>query len=348
MSVICRRLAGLAAIGLLPALIIAGNSSAQPRPHATKLIFEQLLSIEQNGVKTSTHVKVDLGMSATRVPGARLITTATVGLSTPTFSESHSWEFLIGAKDFTTTSKGAASLKSASTAKPYGSIALVLTPAGKAKRTDVCNAENYTLVQPEKVKGSLSFNTHSTGAHAWGKVTFTSGSLSSAFAELSTTYVGQPACAREPTLPVCSSGLSWTVGSPSTAAKTTTTFGSEVATGRSSSLFVYRKVALSKPKNASRTDFIDAKEPTPTLTTSGSSASLAVTTTGRLMLGSGILKSVGSSTSFSVPCKGGTEANTQWTASFTPGPSALRAPEQVFGTITVPTKRHAGFDQVKA
>jgi hypothetical protein len=48
-------------------------------------------------------------------------------------------------------------------------------------------------------------------------------------------------------------------------------------------------------------------------------------------------------------CKTGTSTTTDWdTATFTPGPSTLRAREQIFGTITLPkAKVTATMERIK-
>jgi hypothetical protein len=338
-----RCVAGFAIAALLPALVVAGSASALPKSHASKIIFERSLSLEHDSVKTSTGVKLGFEVSAEAIPGAGEIDNANVSLSTPTFIEAHSWEFLIGAKAFTATSKGAARLNTASKAEPYGAISLSFTPKGASKRIDVCNADNYTLVQPEKVKGSISFDTRSTGAHAWGKVRFTNRSLRSALAALSTTYQSTTPCRPTQHLAACSSSVTWEVTGAS--ATTNTIFGSEPGSGRSADLLVDRMVLLAQPKNAARTDFVLAKEPAPKLTTSGSSATVTVTTSGPVIQGSGTLKSSAPGKKASVPCKGGTQTYTTWTASFIPGASALRASEQIFGTIGIPATTTAQIVQ---
>jgi hypothetical protein len=324
-----RQLSYLAAVSLLPALIVAGSASAQPSPHVSK-VKSQSLSIGQNRVKTSTGVRLDLLLSAERVPGRAQ--TATVALTTPGLAESHSWTYLLGTRALTTTSKGAATFKTAARLEPYGSLSLALTPTGTAKRTLVCNATNYTSVQREKVTGRISFTTKSTGRRAWGKVALSGRSLRPSVALLTTTF---GTCVPKAVLTACSTGITWeAIGG-------LTLFGTESASGRSSTVVAQRVVVLARPKDSLRTDFIVAKEPTPKLTTTGSSAELTVTTKGTVMHGSGTFKSLAAGKKTTARCKGGIDTFTKWKASFKPGALTLRASEQIFGTIRLPT-RHLG------
>jgi hypothetical protein len=326
--------------------LLLGHQAAVAARPTSKALFEQDLDLVIAHVKTTTGTKLYLSISAARVPAFPGIDSADVILETLKAGEAHLWSFPLGPTDFTTTSKGAASLQTASAAGPYGSISLTLTPTGAHKRISVCNANNYTLQQTEKVKGSISFDTLSTGSHAWGTVkvpkaaiTFAGGSY------LDSTYLGSGTkCTTPPVLPKCSTetSIDWAA-----VGKTVDFDGSSGSGVPASSIFATRETRLSTPKGATRLDLIDAASPAPKLTTSGKSAEMTVTTSGHLIRGAGTLKSTGSPATLSEKCKGGSgkATTTTWKKGSFAGSSSFKATEQIFGRIKIPAKFSTEIDR---
>jgi hypothetical protein len=341
-----RLLAAAAAFAVFVPAFVAGAGSAQaqsarPSSPASGTLFEQVADLDIAAVTSTTGTKLYLSVNASRVPSLPSIDSAGVTLETVTADEAHGWNFDIGASAFTTTSSGAATIATGSAFGAYGSLDLTLTPNGTAKKINVCNASNYTLQQPEKVTGSVSFDTLSTGSHSWGDVKATSFTFPAAF--LYSTYTGG-SCTPPPSTSKCSADIGWGAAN---SGFTIDFSGSNTGLNGKPEVFVTRVVDLSTPAHATRVDLVIASSPAPVLTTSGTAAKMKVTTSGSLVHGSGSLQSTAAGSSTTDKCTGGSgsETETTWTAAFTPGSPTLSATEQIEGTITLPSKVSGEIDR---
>jgi hypothetical protein len=321
---------------------VAGPASAAPRtgPSAApaKVLIEQSLIAGNDKVTTTTGVKLDLSLDAFRLPNTgATVAGVFVDVATIRDTEEHAWNFrVVGADALKVNSSSSGSLKTGTAIAPYGSVSLSFAKVGTAKRIDVCNASNYTLSQPERVKGTFFFDTRSRGRHAWGKV----GSRTTSFK-----FTGTPALESvytsngcQPSTPLaCSTDVSWQLeingGHRVGQAPGVEFYGNSL---KPATIDALRLQMLSRPMQATRADFVEATSPAPVLITEGTTRTLKVTTSGTRFHGSGALVSRSAGDTSKSKCKGGTETETTWRAKFTPGASTLSATEQIFGTIKLP------------
>lgn len=312
---------------------VAERAEALARPAKGTAEGSDDLQALLSKVTSSTGVPLYLSISATGITGYPKLDDFGVELETRTGGEAHGWDFPVTTGSFTTTGSGAGTLRSGTDEGAFGSLSLTMAPAGKAKKTEACNASNYTLEQPEKITGTLDFETHSTGAHPWGDVT--ARSFSFAGADLFTPYTGSPSCTPSDAPTKCYSDVDWYTGSSITAGVGGGTEPDEITADR---------VVKVAPKGSDRVDVVTAKAPAPKLTTSGSGASMSVTTSGHGATGSGALKSSGAGTTTTFTCIGGTEHDTTWPATFTS--SSIKVTGQLYAPMTVAPKTTAGIERI--
>jgi hypothetical protein len=293
-------------------------------------------------VTTTTGAKLDVSFSATRVPGSPQLGLSRMTLDTTEGTEGHLWSFPIGTTAFTTTSSGAGSFKTGAAFGAYGSVSVTFTPTA-SRRIDVCDPYDYTVRQTERMKGKLYFDTRSTGSHAWGKV----GSTRRSFAfkgqtYLFTTYVGDE-CLPIMNVGACYNQVTWTASNKSQ----TINFSGSTGPG-DGSISADRVVHLKTPKGASRLDLVLASAPNPVLSTSGETGTEKVKTSGGTFRGSATIKGPKASVSIG-HCTTGTLTETDWVSATTYKASpALRAHEEIFGTIKLPpTKVKSAIYEVK-
>jgi hypothetical protein len=312
----------------VPAAVAAPAASAAPAVARPAVVVSQYVLVVPPLAKSSStgrslKVAFDVSDSADGVPD-----NVTIDLVGNGGIETHAWEFDVPNSSITKTASGM-TLKSGTALGTYGTIKLTATNSGASKTT--CLAGFKETQQPVTVKESFSFVTHSTGSKAWGSVSASSisapkGANVGAFTETPCTSVPND----------CSAGASWDleqIGASGGYVFIGNTGAFDLGSGHDIDLG--RVLDLSAPAGAVRTDVVLAKEPLPTITKHGTSASMKVTTSGASITGSATLKSLKASSTDKEKCSATkTDKIVDWPASYTNGSKPLTAVEQIFGKFS--------------
>jgi hypothetical protein len=339
------RLAALAAAPVLAAAVAvpagAGVAAAEvARPAGT--VTQEDVTGAPLAVTTTKGVKLTMAVDVSDDPGTTNSVVA-VDLFTAKDVEVHGWTFDDKAPDFTTKGSGG-SFNSGASLGSFGHVDLTFTRTGSVARS--CLADQPFSRQKATVKATISFNTMSTGSHAWGSIparSYTFGAASDV-GEFSSGTCTMPTEA-------CTLGDDWILGHFDTkvGAASELFSGSQggVALGPSGDVVLSRVTELAAPAGALRVDSVESKEPFPKLTVSGSSATMSVTTSSGVIHGSATLKSIDKPEKLTMKCSGTkSETETTWAASYTNGRTALAASEQIYGTITA--KNQTGTSEENA
>jgi hypothetical protein len=327
-------LSGLFGLSLIVTLGV-GSAVAHAAPTSAPAITAISMSTSLTALHSSRHDPLVISVDATRNNLRSLgQSSVSVEIGSPKQVETHTWTFDIPktALNAKTSGSGTLVVPRANIA-PFGTISLRFTSTGKPVKT-VCNSNAYSTAQKVTVRGTVFFNTHSTGAHRWGSVgstsrrfTFRRGSvLVKDFGENLDCPSGSP-------LP-CGYSIIWFVGSANqlvgleggTAGKT----GGVIDASRTKN--------LAKPKHASRVDEVVTPAARPTIRTTGADTiAMSIRSAGHDATGSATMygTSVGPP-SPSICGKGKTSTSSGWTATFSNNNPRLVIKEAIFGPITMP------------
>jgi hypothetical protein len=159
--------------------------------------------------------------------------------------EAHAWLFPPIQQDLILTGSG---LHTGATLDPYGTVSLTITPT-KTLRRRTCGAAS-DVRQQVKVSGSVTFDTMSTGAKAWGDIKTTGALKFSEFATLDTLHATKPtglACQLRPPKPPCHASVTWTVSKQRITTKDYTLFSGDLGPGLPTAVGATRSVSLPDP-----------------------------------------------------------------------------------------------------
>lgn len=312
--------------------VVIGGGSATAAPKAVPTASSESFSALAQ-VTTSTRQRLGLFIGASRSEGVGAAGTFfDVTLNKKTGAESHTWGFPVPNSAFTVGSngKGKVSVRAVNLA-PFGVVKLSFTPAAKAKKQR-CNSSAYVLNQKVKVSGLFYFDSRSTGKHKWGhygnkhkRMTFKAGG--NVVRSFGQTGVG---CAGPSSQP-CAKTLTWFASNHDNSV----TLGGGALSKKRGYISGSGFVTLSKPKKATRSDFVEATVPAPKLKKgSGGSATMSVSTSGGIARGSGKLTSKTPGSSFSEPCgKGKSQTSEFWQSALKNAKPALEMTPDIFGPI---------------
>lgn len=280
---------------------------------------------------TGHHLKV--GVSASQSPGGK----SSISVSLRQDQEFHGWTFKAAgsAISLDDTGQGTVSLASTKSAG-YAALTLHVKPVGSAK-LNKCEGQLVSETRPVAVSGTLFFNTKSSGSHKWGSI----GSKVHTFRfdrpnSVTWSYDNTATCPT-PASP-CFAGLSWS-DYHSTSTNSTGLFGG--TSGTTSWISGSRRVSLSKPSGATRSDYNYLKTKAPKLSVAGDGSAALKVTQGT---GSATIKSPSGST-YSYPCGAGakTRKARSWPGSYTNGSTALKVPAQIFGPMSLKNSKSGGY-----
>jgi hypothetical protein len=263
----------------------------------------------------------------------------TVTLASTNGVESHQWVFPLAAGFFHDDGvNGVGTLATGSQIAPFGHLKLKITPTHSAV-VQHCDSANKNVIHRERVRGSVSFHTHSTGANAWGSIAtatfqFSHGKLTAGHGP-----DVEEACAKIP----CQAGATWNANKGLLSLN-----GTDVARkGKKavSRIAASRLVHIGTPANTQRLDIVKTTAPAPSLTPNGAQASLDITTSGGVATGSAKITS-NTHSIYNAPCTGGQETGKSWSGPFhggAGGPVTLN--EDIFGPLSISLDKHATFQK---
>lgn len=326
---------GLAAVAAYALAFAPTTANASPSTAAPKVTYVTINGVAKH-VKTSKGPKVTVSVYAGRDTLADSKTTGlTVALENA--SQSHYWNFQIPSSAVKAASSGKASVKpSAKKLAPFGKVSLTAKPKGKPK-TISCKGSPSTKTQKVTLGGTFYFDTRS-GKHGWGTV----GSKKKAF-HFSTSATVTWSYANDN---YCYSGGSICLSSTTWAAYTSgKSLGGDVR--KHPRINGTRDARLTKPKGATRNDYVTAALKSAKLSTSngGADAKLVLTGTGGASSGSATVTGTGASTD-AYPCgKGGKkQKSSYWNGSFKNGSKPLTV-RDIYGAIKLPSNVDATINK---
>jgi hypothetical protein len=324
----------IATASVLLGLTVSGVSlaaPAKPAPTPRSISFDLATLTLSSTTHKQLHVSFSASESST---GGQHAESAGIAVTRKGLAEFHDWDFALkkGSLKFNPAS-GKGSLKVGAALRPYAAMTLTFTATGK-KHTTVCHSSR-TVMQPVTVHGSFSFNTRSTGAGRWGKVSKHAAHSFGGKSEVSEQFGDLQFCGltREP----CMSDISWS-GEKTAGANFTSIEGSrQKVNGKThTEISAFRNVSLNKPKGAERFDSLTVPDKHMTFTFAAGLPTVQVGA-GGAVTGSASLVSTTPSSPFSISCgKSGTEVTNQWAAPYKNGKSPLTVHEQIEGPFKLP------------
>jgi hypothetical protein len=342
-----RKLVTVAASGLIAAASLAVSSptaSAGPSASPETLTFLDSGTIH---VTSTTGQHLRLSISGDRFANSEGSSNAHskssfgVELTSGNGQETHQWEFHLAANSFTDSATGGGSVTTGSQIAPFGKLALTMSPVGGA-HTQTCDTDNHNVIHHVRLKGAISFNTHSPGSHSWGSLPTHSYSFPHAKLTAGHGSDVEEACAAPF---ACQAGLMWNAshGPIDLLGFDDSVTGNKVV----SHIEADRNVHLGTPAHAVRFDTIEVTAPTPAFASSSGHATLSVTTSGGVATGTAALSSTGHSP-YSQDCNEGGHGvkGTLWNAHFQAGSTPLTFHAQIFGSMSIAKDPNAGFEKL--
>jgi hypothetical protein len=257
-----------------------------------------------------------------------------VEITTPNRVESHTWIFPVptAALQAKASSSGTLVVPHADIA-PFGTIRLTFTALSKPVKT-VCNTLAYSTSQKVSVKGTIFFDTHSTGKGRWGSVGSTSRRFTVKSGSTLVKDFGSNLDCPGGALPPCSYSLFWLINS----ANQLVSMDGGTLGKTGGYIDAVRTTNLAKPKHASRVDEVDTPTGRPTVTATGASTIALSIKSGHAATGGATMKGTADGSPTTSVCgKGGSTNSSVWTATFANNTPRLVVKEAVFGPFTMAT-----------
>lgn len=288
--------------------VAAGSGPARPALRsATPQTGRYFFTSSVLTVKSSSGARLHLSIEGSGFPGGTS-TSLSVLLSTGSAfgpGETHNWQFMLSK---TAVSYSAATGRGHITSKKklgrFGVVSLKFTKTSQhlSKCTRGTPPNNIDIDVAGHLSGKVFFNTNSH----WGSI----GSRKhmthfKGHSHLTKSGTGCPAGFN--TTPLCSRDIVW--DGPFVSGSNVSVFGDAVIAGKkSSTISVSNNVMLTKPTGASRSDYLIAREPAPTV----HAKMLHITTSGKAVTGSATITQ-GKPTRSNYPCKIGGNSKTEKT-----------------------------------
>jgi hypothetical protein len=317
-------------VAMLSGLGLAATTrSATAAPAATS--FDGLTFTTSQAMVSTTHKHLRLTGSVSQYPlPSGTSTGGGILVGRVGAPETHDWTFgqLVSTSLSFDPTSGKGKVQLGSQMAPYGELTLTLTASGK-KTTTTCGSY-VSVVQPVMAKGVFVFDTHSVGKLRWGKVGSTQARTLSGTSTVAYQTGTFQSCSGSSTSIPCIGGVTWS-------AYQQLGHSNEIAFSGNkskSTVSALRRVTLTRPTGASRTDQVLVKDKNVKFTLAAKKATVVIGAAGSLT-GSATMTNAKPPRSFALPCGPSghprTDTTTSWTSTYTNGKTPLTVNEEIEG-----------------